>query len=281
MSAAIAGVSSVRRCRRDGVRAGRHGAGLVHDGVTVIEMIDVARYHEISESTHRILNPLTPEHLMLVGEICQLRPGARLLDLACGKGEMLCRFAAQLGITGVGVDIFPPVVADARARAFALGVAGRVEFVEADAAEPLDLGRFDVVSCLGASWIGGGLAGTLQIMQRYATARAWLLVGEVYWARPPSGELATRYGQDFADLAGTLAHFEGAGVDLVEMVLSSEDEWDRYTASQWLNVAHWLDTHPEHPDAPAVRAERDESRRRYLTDERATLGWGVFIGRLG
>ena len=244
-------------------------------------MIDVHQYHGISEATHRIMNPLTLENLMLVGEICRLGPGSRALDLACGKGEMLCQYAARLGVTGVGVDIYPPVIADARSRAIELRVADRVEFVEGDASKSLDVGQFDVVSCLGASWIGGGLAGTLQIMLRHAAPRAWLLVGDVYWARPPSTELATRYEQVFADLAGTFEIFEMAGVDLVEMVLTNSDDWDRYAASQWLNVANWLDANPDHPDAAAVRSERDESRRRYVTDERGTVGWGVFVGRAG
>jgi SAM-dependent methyltransferase len=242
-------------------------------------MVDVHHYHRISESTHRIMNPLTPERLTLVGEICGLRQDLAVLDLACGKGEMLCLFAAKFGASGVGVDIYPPLIADARARAVELGVADHVQFVEGDAAQPLDVGRFGVVSCLGASWIGGGLAGTLQIMLRHAEPRAWLLVGEIYWARPPSAKLSARYGQPFADLAGTLDVFESADVDLVEMVLTNDDDWDRYAASQWLNVANWLDANPDQPDAAAVRAERDESRQRYLADERGTLGWGVFIGR--
>jgi ubiquinone/menaquinone biosynthesis C-methylase UbiE len=65
-------------------------------------MIDVHQYHRISESTHRIMNPLTPERLMLVGEICRLGSGSRILDLACGKGEMLCLFAARFGASGWG-----------------------------------------------------------------------------------------------------------------------------------------------------------------------------------
>lgn len=244
-------------------------------------MVDVHEYHRISESTHRVMNPLTIERLVLLGGICRLGAGSHVLDLACGKGEMLCQFAARLGVTGVGIDIYPPVIADARARAVELGVADRVRLMEGDAAEPLDLGPFDVVSCLGASWIGGGLGGTLQIMLRHAGPHAWLLVGDVYWARPPSTELATRYGQEFTDLAGTLDIFEDAGLDLVEMSLTGNSDWDRYAASQWLNVADWLDAHPDHPDAAAVRAERDQSRRRYLTDERGTVGWGVFVLRGG
>jgi SAM-dependent methyltransferase len=242
-------------------------------------MVDVHRYHEISESTHRIMNPLTVDRMMLLGEICRLRPGIRMLDLACGKGEMLCQFALAYGVNGVGIDIYPPLLAVAGQRAQELGVSANVDFVEGDAGGPLDVGGFDVVSCIGATWIGCGLRGTLEIMRRHVDRSGWLLVGDVYWARPPSAEMAHGYGQDFASLEGTLDIFDDSGVDLVEMVLSSLEEWDRYAASQWLNVADWVAGNPGHPDAPAVLAERNASRRRYLSEGRATMGWGVFVGR--
>lgn len=243
--------------------------------------MDIHRYHEISESTHRIMNPLAFDRMMLLGEICKLHPGVRVLDLACGKGEMICQFARTYGIVGKGVDIYSPVLATAKTRAVELGVMGSVEFVEGDAGEPLDVGRFDVVSCLGATWIGGNLLGTLEIMCGYVEPNGWLLVGDVYWARPPSADLSTRYGQEFADLAGTLEVFEAAGLDLVEMILTNQDDWDRYAASQWLNISDWLRAHPDDPDAAAVLEERNRSRRLYLSEERGTLGWGVFVGRTG
>jgi hypothetical protein len=55
------------------------------------------RHHEISETGHRILNLFTEEKPMVLGEICRLRGGQRQLDLACGKGELLCRWAERLG----------------------------------------------------------------------------------------------------------------------------------------------------------------------------------------
>lgn len=50
--------------------------------------------HEIAETSHRILNPLTDSQLMTVGTVCRIDPTTRILDLACGKGELLCRWAA-------------------------------------------------------------------------------------------------------------------------------------------------------------------------------------------
>jgi len=245
-------------------------------------MVSAFRYHEISECSHRIMNPLSLDKLLMLADICRVRPGTRVLDLACGKGEMLCQFARGFGAAGIGIDLYAPFLADARARAAEFGVGNAVTFIEGDAGNPPDFGRrFDIVSCLGATWIGGGLAGTLELMAQLVAPAGWLLVGEVYWAEPPPPHVKEKEetAQEFADLAGTLVRFDAAGMDLVEMLLASHDDWDRYTASQWLNVADWLLANPDDADASEVRSERDISRRDYLADERRCLGWGAFVLR--
>jgi SAM-dependent methyltransferase len=147
-------------------------------------MVSVTRYHEISERSHRIMNPFSREKLLLLGEICQIGPTTRVLDLASGKGEMLCLFAERLGSSGTGIEIYEPLLAAARARAVELGVAGNVTFIEGDAGHPTNVdGPFDVVTCLGATWIGGGLSGTLELMKQWLAPGGWLLVGEPYWGR--------------------------------------------------------------------------------------------------
>jgi SAM-dependent methyltransferase len=204
------------------------------------------------------------------------------LDLACGKGEMLCQFARNLGAGGVGIDLHGPFLAVAQARATEFGVGQAVTFVEGDAGSPPDLGGlFDIVSCIGATWIAGGLSGTLALMAERVVPGGWLLVGEVYWSEPPSRHVKQRRetDEDFTDLAGTLDRCSAAGMDLVEMVLASPDDWDRYAASQWLNVSDWLAANPDDAEALEVRNERDSSRLDYLADERRCLGWGVFVLR--
>jgi SAM-dependent methyltransferase len=245
-------------------------------------MVSVLRYHEISEASHRIMNPLSHEKVMLLGEVCGLGPGTTMLDLACGKGEMLCVYAERFGTSGTGIDVYPPFLADAARRAGELGVTALVRFIEGDAAESGAVpGRFDVVSCIGATWIGGGLAGTLRIMSERLAPRGWMLVGEPFWADGTAEQVKQRHGpvETFTDLAGTLARIETARLDLVEMVLASADDWDRYAASQWLNVSRWLADNPGDPEAAAVRQLRDQSRREYLTTDRGVLGWGVFVLR--
>ena len=242
------------------------------------------RHHEIAESGHRILNPITEDKLMLLGDICRLREGQRQLDLACGKGEMLARWSERHGIGGVGVDLSEVFLTAARMRAAELGVAGRLTFERADAggyeAEP---GAFDVVSCIGATWIGGGLAGTVELMRPAMRPGALMLIGEPYWTEPAPEAAFEAIGagpDDFASLEGTLDRFEAAGMELVEMVLADGDSWDRYAAEQWFTVSDWLRAVPaDHPDAADMREFLAHARRTHLSYQRRYLGWGVFVLR--
>ena len=72
--------------------------------------IDALSYHAISEVNHRVLNPLSERKLDRLVEILAARPPRRMLDLACGKGEMACRFAAGLVLEVTGVDVYEPFI---------------------------------------------------------------------------------------------------------------------------------------------------------------------------
>jgi ubiquinone/menaquinone biosynthesis C-methylase UbiE len=245
-------------------------------------VVSILRYSEICESNSRILNPLSESKLVELGRICCLSSGGRHLDLACGKGEMLCLFARDHGTRGLGIDIYPPFLAAAHARAAELGVQTSVAFREGDASKPGEIEPgFDIVSCIGATWIGAGLPATLDLMRRWAKPEGWILVGEVYWTQepPPQVRLAQEARQSFSDLAGTLDRIEAAGLELVEMVLANSDDWDRYQASQWMAASDWLAANPNDLDADDVRRLTHERRRLYLTDLRRCMGWGVFVLR--
>jgi hypothetical protein len=246
--------------------------------------MNVLNMHEIAEAGHRLLNPLTEEKLMLLGELCRLRPGQRLLDLASGKGEMLCRWADAFGIEGHGVDISTVFVPAARQRAAELGVADRVTFELGDAAKavPAD-GEYDIVSCIGATWIGGGLAGTVALMRPAVREDGLLLVGEPYWAEDTPDEAydGLQIPRDvFTTLGGTLERLEAAGLELLEMVLADGDSWDRYIGPQWWTVSDWLRANPDSPDAPAMREYLRVARDTHLRYQRRYLGWGVFVCRV-
>jgi len=239
--------------------------------------------HEIAESGHRILDPFTDAQLVELGVVARVRAGTRVLDLACGKGELLCRWAQEFDSRGVGVDVSDVFVAAARARAAELAVADRVvvEQGKAEAYRPRPA-SFDIGCCIGATWVGGGVGGTIELLRSAVTPDGLLLVGEPFWREPPPPEARRALAGDpeeFADLPGLLDRFETAGTELVEMVLADGHSWDRYVAAQWWSLRQWLDAHPDDGRRDDVRHFLDQARRTYLTFQRRYLGWGVFVLR--
>ena len=128
--------------------------------------MDIPRIFNITESAHRIHNPFTPEKFATLGAALHLKPGTRVLDLGSGSGEMLCMWARDHGIFGTGIDMSQLFSEQAKLRAEELGVAHQVKFIHGDAAGYVSEERVDVAACVGATWIAGGVAGTIELLAR-------------------------------------------------------------------------------------------------------------------
>ncbi|MBB3263996.1 SAM-dependent methyltransferase [Azospirillum sp. OGB3] len=243
--------------------------------------MDIPRIFNITESAHRIHNPITPEKLATLGAALRLEAGTRVLDLGSGSGEMLCSWARDHGIVGTGIDMSQLFTAQAKLRAVELGVADRVEFIHGDAAGYVSDEKARVAACVGATWIGGGVAGTIALLERSLCDGGITLIGEPFWRRlPPTDEVAkgclANAISDFMMLPDLLASFRRLGCDVVEMVLADQDGWDRYEAAKWLTMRRWLDANPDDELAPDVRDKLTSEPERYATYTRDCLGWGVF-----
>ena len=243
--------------------------------------MDIPRIFNITESAHRIHNPFTPEKLATLGAALRLEPGTRVLDLGSGSGEMLCTWARDYGVVGTGIDLSQLFTEQAKHRAEELGVASQVEFIHADAAGYVSDKKVGVAACLGATWIGGGVAGTIELLAQSLRTGGLILIGEPYWRQLPATEdiakgCLAHSISDFLMLPELLASFGRLGYDVVEMVLADQDGWDRYEAAKWLTMRRWLEANPDDELAKEVRAQLTSEPERYARYTREYTGWGVF-----
>ncbi len=94
----------------------------------------------------------TPKEVDFIIEMCELKGGERILDLACGYGRHVLEFAKR-GYEVIGVDITDIYIEDARKTAQSMGLTNALFFCQ-DIREVTFSDEFDVVLNLGDGAIG-------------------------------------------------------------------------------------------------------------------------------
>jgi len=246
--------------------------------------VDIWKFYDITHRSHVICNPTSPEKLDRLVELLQLPLGAPVVDVACGKGEFLVRLAETYGVSGFGIDISPHFIRDATARLKARVPQSEVIFREMDGAEfvPDAPQSLALASCIGASWVFGSHAATLDALNRFVAPGGWIVVGEPFWLKEPVDEYLeasdTARGS-FATHAENAAAGEERGLELAYTLVSNKDDWDRYEGLQWYAVSEYKRTHPEDPDLREIVDRVDKERSLYLRWGRETLGWAMYVFR--
>jgi SAM-dependent methyltransferase len=125
--------------------------------------------------------------------------GARVLEVAYGKGEAAFRLAEHLGCSVFGVDMHT-FAAQVMRRAAVRGVAGRVAFAIGDGGcLPVRDGVFDLAICMGAPSIVG-TERCLAAMERALRPGGALVVSDWVWAKKPIPPEAIPPGLDIDPL---------------------------------------------------------------------------------
>jgi len=246
--------------------------------------MDTWKFYDITHREHVVCNPTSAEKLARLVGLLRLSPGARVVDIACGKGELLIRLAEAYGLRGIGIDLSPFYIAEARRRLQARGRGAEVVFRQMDGADfrPEEPRSLALASCLGASWVFGGHAGTLDALSGMVAPGGWVVVGEPYWIRPPAEEYlaASGIGKDaFGTHLGNAEAGESRGLELVHTIVSSRDDWDEYEGLQWYAASEYARSHPDDPDLPELSERVAKDKALYLRWGRDTLGWAIYVFR--
>jgi SAM-dependent methyltransferase len=229
-----------------------------------VKDVDRATASRIAHGELLLYNPLSEGALDEAIALLDLAPGARVLDVACGRAEILRRVAQRYDVAPMGYD------ADA-----ALVEAAPPELGVTVADTPPD-GSFDLVICVASSHALGGFPGALGALHELVEPGGQLLLGEGYWRRSPEDDYLEALGgataDELDDYGGLMSAAEDAGFTPLYASVASDADWDRYEWRQILNS--------ERSGHPALR-ERAQGARARLTQPvgRDTLGFALALFR--
>jgi SAM-dependent methyltransferase len=245
--------------------------------------IDRTKFFSVIGRYKTIDNPTSLAKVDQVIEALQLSPESRVLDIACGKAEMLCRIAARYGAACVGVEYSAYFCSEASQTIASRGLSDLVTIEEKNGADfTAAEATFDETMCIGGEWIFGGWANTLSRLQRWAKPGATVVGGTPFWTAPPSAAYLEAMGlsdDSFSTHAGNVAVGESLGLKLLFAVASSQDDWDNYWGLSWRAAYDFIRDQPNDPDCAAIEDRIMNEKNAYFQYGRDCLGWAMYVFR--
>jgi SAM-dependent methyltransferase len=240
------------------------------------------RFAAIAHSGMALMNPLSGTTLNEAIDEMRLAAGARVLDLGCGKGEALRRVVEHYEAHGVGVDLSPFALSEARAASMDLRK-GTLQLVEDDALEFQADAPFDAVLALGPGWEHDTFGALIRQVYPHVAPGGQLLLADGFWRSVPTDAYLALLGATRDEMASHTETIQ-AGIELGLTPLwaasATQRDWDRYEWRQLAAVERWAAEHEADPQRDAflqrARAERD----RYLAGGRDQLGFGIYLFRV-
>jgi len=234
--------------------------------------VDRAEASRIAHGELRLWSPLSGAALDEALALLELPPGGRVLDVACGRAEVLRRVAERFEVEAVGYDTDAALIES--------GPPG-LDLQVSDSPPP---GPFDVVLCIAASHALGGFPDALGALRGLIQPGGEVLLGEGYWLQPPSAEYLDALGgasaDELPDFPGLMQAAEAAGLTPIYSSVASEADWDRYEWRLILNAERWAAAHPGDPGADVLRERAGSARERMtMPGGRETLGFALVLLR--
>ncbi len=207
------------------------------------------------------------------------------MDRACsmwhpGKADRLCSWPRSSDVLSMEsrslLNSTPPPSSVRRPRV--LPIASRSSWPTQRRAS-FEPSAYDVAMCLGASFVFGGLAGTLDALEPVVRPGGHVVVGEPFWRRWP-------LPADYEDRDGPFTSLDGTADDL-RIGRSSGRLGDRIFSGRLGPVRDAplaclrgvARCEPRRSRRGRYRARRYErSKRSYLRYSASTLGWAIFVG---
>lgn len=207
----------------------------------------------------------------------------KVADLGCGSGAPTLQLARSLNARITAVDLFPEFLQTLEERAEAVGLADRIETVQASMEDlPLDEGEWDVLWSEGAIYNVGFEAG-VRDWRRFLKPGGILAVSEATWftaERPAEIQEYWHAHYPEIDLASAkIAALEASGYSPLGYFVLPERCWlENYYRPLEDRFEGFLQRHGHTEEARAVVAQQREEIAMYER-YKACYGYGFYVSR--
>lgn len=155
-----------------------------------------------------------------------LPPGARVLDLGCGKGAVLLALAEELDFHGVGVDAFAPFIEEAQRAARARGLVAKCKFCCADLCEVAsEYKDFDIAMMLALGAAIGTQDDIVGLLRCCVRPGGYLVIDDSFLAPGVTGPLPGY--ESYSNREETLRRLTTHGDWLVQEYLFPQEQQAR------------------------------------------------------
>jgi SAM-dependent methyltransferase len=229
-----------------------------------------------------IMNPLSGTTLNEAIDELRLWPGARVLDLGCGKAEALRRVVEKYDAHGVGVELSPFAMSEARAGSMELRK-GTLQLIEGNALEYRAEAPFDVVMALGPGWEHDSFSALIRHVYPHVEPGGQLLLADGFWRTEPTPDFLLLLGASRDEMASHVENIR-AGIELgltpLWAATATQRDWDRYEWRYLSAVERWAVQHEADPQRTAFLERARAGRDRFLGGGREHLGFGLYLFRV-
>lgn len=241
--------------------------------------MDRFEIYNLAERYMELINPISEEQLIRMGEIMELTSGSHVIDFGAGFAGMLRLWARDFGISGLGVEFRKDACLRARENLLKHGYQDQIHIVEGDASTyNFERSAFDVACCIGASFIWKGFRNTLKAMKEAIPKDGHILIAEPYWVHDSVPEEFKEREKDAVHTEFellTIAREEG--FDLKFISRATPEGWDHYESGNWRGLIQWLSENEDHPERDEVVNYLRKIQDDYLDYARKYVGLVILV----
>ncbi len=243
--------------------------------------MDFQQIVSLSQGPLSIMNPLSIEKALYIGEIAGMGEGKSVIDFGCGNGTVLGLWSQNFGVSGVGIDIREDACRTASMTMEELGVSDKISVFFADAAsyEKDESETYDYAVALGASQIWGGIEETLKALSSCLNAGGSIIIGDRYWKKDSAPPEFCRQWSEILTEYEILQIIKDNGYELRSVIRASDDDWDIYESGIWRNCQDWLaiQENADSADYNDVLEYFHRIQDEYIAYGRENIGWAMYL----